>query len=171
MSALLGLVPRWAYALLVVAAMLGAAMLHGRHQGAAEVQARWNHADAVRAEAESAAIRDRLTENTALAVQQAATNAAITKVHNDEMGIVRRKLAAVVRMQLPAFCTGTGGVASPAGADSATRGAAPDPAGGLLPGRTETDLRTVILSMEETAATGRACQAFVRGDGMATPDM
>ena len=73
---------------------------------------------------------------------------------------------AAERMRKPAFCA-SAGPAAPAGAGGAEGGAAADPAGGLLPDAVERDIQALILQTEEAAATGRACQSFVRENGMA----
>lgn len=77
----------------------------------------------------------------------------------------RLKLSAE-RMRKPAFCA-SAGPAAPTGASSAEGGAAADPAGELLPDALARDIQALILHTEEVAATGRACQSFVRENGMA----
>ena len=72
---------------------------------------------------------------------------------------------AAERMRMPAFCA-RAGPAAPAGGSGADGGAATDPAGGLLPDAVARDIQALILQTEEVAATGRACQSFVRGNGM-----
>ena len=51
---------------------------------------------------------------------------------------------------------------SMAGTGGAEAGAAADPVGGLLPGAVARDIQDLILPRGTLAATGRACQAFVR---------
>ena len=68
---------------------------------------------------------------------------------------------AAERMRKPAFCA-SAGPAAPAGTDGAGSSAAADPAGGLLPDAVARDIQALILQTEEVAATGRACQTFVR---------
>ena len=70
------------------------------------------------------------------------------------------------RMRRPAFCASPGPAASP-NADGSAGGPAADPAGGLLPDAVARDIQALILQTEEVAATGRACQAFVRKSAMA----
>ena len=65
-------------------------------------------------------------------------------------------------MRKPAFCA-TARPAAPAGSNGAEGSAAADPASGLLPDAVARDIQALILQMEEVAAAGRACQAFVRG--------
>ena len=171
MSALLklaGKLPGWAYLVvaLLVAGAIGAAFLHahGVEQGRVTVQALWDADKTARAAAETKAVAQRVSENLAQAKKQAATALAITKAYDEEINDVRARLAAE-RMRKPAFCASTG-PAAPAGSDGAEGGAAADPAGGLLPDTVERDIQALILQTEGVAATGRACQAFVRDNGM-----
>ncbi|PKV42741.1 hypothetical protein CLU92_5480 [Janthinobacterium sp. 61] len=167
MSALVK-VPGWAYLVLVlvVVGAIGGAYLHsqGVTQGRAAVQALWNADKKTRAAAETKAVAQRVAENLVQARQQAATALAITKAYNEEINDVRARLAAE-RMRKPAFCASTG-PAAPAGSDGAEGGAAADPSGGLLPDAVARDIQALILQTEEVAATGRACQAFIRSNGM-----
>lgn len=172
MSALVklaGRVPSWLYGAVLACVLVGAGMLYQRAQGVAQgraaVQALWNTDKTTRAAAETKAEAQRAAENLAQARQQAVKAAAIKKVYDDEINDVRVRLAAE-RMRKPAFCA-SAGPAAPAGAGGAEGGAAADPAGGLLPDAVERDIQALILQTEEVAATGRACQAFVRGNGMA----
>ena len=130
------------------------------------MQAQWDADKKTRAAAETNAVARRAAENLAQARQQAAKAAAATKVYDDEINDVRARLAAAERMRKPAFCA-SAGPAAQAGASGAEGGAAADPAGGLLPDAVARDIRALILQTEEVAAAGRACQAFVRANGMA----
>lgn len=166
---LASMVPGWLYGAVLVCVVAGAGMLHqraqGNAQGRAAVQALWDADKQIRAAAEIKAVAQRAAENLAQARQQAATALAIKKVYDDEINDVRARLAAE-RMRKPAFCA-SAGPAAPAGASGPEGGAAADPAGGLLPDAVARDIQALILQTEEVAATGRACQAFVRGNGMA----
>ena len=170
LSKLAGKVPSWLYAAMLLYVLASAGMLHqrllGNAQGRAEVQALWDADKKTRAAAETKAVAQRAAENLAQARQQAAKVAAVTKVYDDEINDVRARLAAAERMRKPAFCA-SAGPAAPAGASGAQGGAAADPAGGLLPDAVARDIQALILQTEEAAATGRACQSFVRGNGMA----
>ena len=161
--------PGWLYltvALLAGAAVSGAYLHgHGAMQGRAAVQALWDADKAARAQAETKAVARRVAENLAQAKQQAATALAITKVYDEEISNVRARLAAE-RMRRPAFCASPGPAAS-AAANGTAGGAAADPAGGLLPDAVARDIQALILQTEEVAATGRACQAFLRKSAMA----
>ena len=168
MSALAKL-PGWLYlvAALLVAGAIGSSYLHahGVVQGKAIVQTLWDADKTARAAAETKAVAQRVAENLAQAKQQAATALAITKAYDEEINDVRARLATAERMRKPAFCASSG-PAVPAGASGAASGAAADSAGGLLPDPVARDIQALILQTEEVAATGRACQAFVRENGM-----
>lgn len=169
LAKLAGMVPGWLYGVLLVCVLAGAGMLHqralGNAQGRAAVQALWDADKQIRAAAEIKAVARRAAENLAQTRQQAAKAAAVTKVYDDEINDIRARLAAAERMRKPAFCASTGPAAQ-AGSGGAEGGAAADPAGGLLPDAVARDIQALILLMEEVAATGRACQAFVRGNGI-----
>ena len=169
MSALAKL-PGWLYltVALLVGAAVGAAYLHahGDAQGRAAVQALWDADEKVRMAAETKAVAQRVAENVALVAQQVATSVAITKAYDEEINSVRARLVDAERMRKPAFCA-SAGPAAPAGTDGASGSLAADLAGGLLPDAVARDIQTLILQTEEVAATGRACQAFVRENGMA----
>ena len=170
LAKLAGKVPGWLYGAMLVCVLAGVGMLHqralGNAQGRAAVQALWNADQKTRAAAETRAVAQRTVENLAQAQQQAASALAIKKVYDDEINAVRARLAAAERMRKPAFCASTG-PADPAGTSGAEGGIATDPAGGLLPDTVARDIQALILQTEKVAATGRACQAFVRENGMA----
>jgi len=170
LSKLAGKVPGWLYGALLVYILTSAGMLYqrllGNAQGRAEVQALWDADKKTRAAAETNAVAQRAAENLVLARQQAAKAAAVTKVYDEELNDVRARLAAAERMRKPAFCA-SAGPAAPAGASGAEGGASADTASGLLPDAVERDIQALILQTEEVAATGRACQTFVRENEMA----
>ena len=161
-------VPGWAYLVIVLVAVgaIGGAYLHsqGITQGRAAVQELWDADKKTRAAAETKAVAQRVAENMVLAKRQAATALAITKAYDEEINDVRARLASE-RMRKPAFCASVG-PAAPAGASGAESGDAANTASGLLPDAVARDIQALILHTEEVAATGRACQAFVRGNGM-----
>lgn len=170
LSKLAGTVPGWLYGAVLVCVLAGAGMLHqralGNAQGRAAVQLLWDADKKARAAAETKAEAKRTAENLAQARQQAAKAAAVKKVYDEEINDIRARLAAAERMRKPAFCA-SAGPAAPAGAGGAERGVAADPASGLLPDAVARDIQALILQTEEVAATGRACQAFVRANGLA----
>ena len=169
LSKLAGKVPSWLYATVLLYVLASAGMLYqrllGNAQGRAEVQALWDADKKTRAAAETKAVAQRAAENMAQAKQQAAKVAAVTKVYDDEINDIRARLAAAERMRKPAFCA-SAGPAAPAGGSGAEGGAAADPASGLLPDAVARDIQALILRTEEVAATGRACQAFVRANAV-----
>lgn len=173
MSALVkltGKVPGWLYGAFLMCVLAGAGMLYQRTQGVAQgraaVQALWDADKKKHVAAETKAVARRAAENLAQARQQAAKAAAIKEIYDDEINAVRARLAAAERMRKPAFCA-SAGPAAPAGASGAEGGTAADPASGLLPDAVARDIQALILQTEEVAATGRACQSFVRENGMA----
>ena len=167
---LAGKVPGWLYGATLLYVLAGTSMLYQRAQGVAQgraaVQALWDMDNKTRAAAETKAVAKRAAENLAQARQQAADAAAVKKVYDGEINDVRARLAAAERMRKPAFCA-SGGPAAPAGTNGAEGGPAADSSSGLLPDAVARDIQALILQTEEVAATGRACQAFVRGNGMA----
>ena len=169
LAKLAGRVPGWLYGAVLVCVLTGAGMLYQRAQGASQgraaVQALWDADKKTRVVAETKAVAQRAAENLAQARQQAAKAAAVTKVYDDEIKDIRARLSAAERMRKPAFCA-SAGPAGPAGVGGAEGGAAADSASGLLPDAVARDIQALILQTEEVAATGRACQAFVRENGM-----
>lgn len=113
---------------------------------------------------DAAAVMERAQANAAVEAVQAATNAVITKGKNDEIAKLRTRIAAAERMRQPAFCYQP---ASTAQAESAGSGHVTDTGSRLLPARVEQDIQALILKTEEAAATARACQTFVRENGLA----
>jgi hypothetical protein len=116
-----------------------------------------------RKQAESAAILTRIKNNERKVEQDKANSARIAKEHQREMEKVRADLAAE-RLRKPKWCDGPAEgteTDSPSGSNGA------DPASRLLPEAVESDIRRLIEETERAAATGRACQEFVRSNGMA----
>ena len=170
LAKLAGKVPSWLYGAMLACVLAGAGMLYQRAQGVAQgraaVQALWDADKKNRAAAETKAVAQRAAENVAKARQQAASALAVKKVYDDEINDIRARLAAAERMRKPAFCANAG-PAAPAGTSGPEGGAAADSASGLLPDAVARDIQALILQTEEVAATGRACQSFVRKNGMA----
>ncbi len=167
LARLAGKVPGWLYGAVLMCLLAGTGMLYqrmlGNAQGRAAVQAQWDADKQFRAAVETKAVAQRAAENLAQARQQAATSTVITNAYDEEINDVLSRLAAAAeRMRKPAFCA-SAGPAAPAGAGGAEGGAAADPSSGLLPDAVARDIQALILQTEEVAATGRACQAFVRG--------
>ncbi|OFJ49614.1 hypothetical protein BA896_012785 [Janthinobacterium lividum] len=169
LGTLAGKLPGWLYGAVLLCVLAGAGMLHqrslGTAQGRAAVHTLWDAERQIRTAAETKAVARRAAENLAQAKQQAANALAITKAYDEEINDVRARLAAAERMRKPAFCA-SAGPAAPAGTSGTEGGAAADPTSGLLPDAVARDIQTLILRTEEVAATGRACQSFVRENGM-----
>lgn len=126
--------------------------------GAGRVQGKWEESKAQIAQAQDAAIIQRVTENQTLIDKYAADNAAITKAKNEEIAAVRSSLAVSLRR-------GTGICARPTRAPevSATgSGNEANPASGAFRDDVARDIGAALMEMEEVAATARACQSFVR---------
>lgn len=146
----------------LLAAVVGLLWI-GHHYGAQGVQAKWDRETAERRQAENAAILTRIKNNERKIEQDKINSARIAKEHKNEMDQIRAALAAE-RLRKPAWCDGSAEGAqanSPNGSDGA------DPAGRLLPPAVEQTVRRLIEETERAAAAGRACQEFVRSNGMA----
>lgn len=126
--------------------------------GADHMESKWNSDIAKIAQAQDAAIIQRVTENQALIDKYAADNVAITKVKNEEIAAVRSSLAVSLRR-------GAGICARPSSAPEATAAGssnATSPASELFRDDIQRDLVEAIAKAEEVAATARACQSFVK---------
>lgn len=162
---LLRLVPGWLYAVIACLALAAAGGAYERHEGAASVQALWDADKVERAAAGAKAIANAIAENAVLATQQAATAAAITKAHDAEIISLRARIDAAPRLRIGAGVCG--GAATSADSSSTASGTGADPAGRILSDELDGDVKALILQSEMAAETGRACQAFVRVNGMA----
>jgi hypothetical protein len=122
------------------------------------------HAAAVseRAARDGVAIVARVQENAAVSIKQDAINAVLTKAKNEELAPVLRRIATERVRVGPAICGPTAApeAESPASSDSG------DSSGRLVPSDSERDLRALTEAVEKDLATGRACQAFVRENGL-----
>lgn len=145
-------------ALLFMLALFGT----GYWQGSKHVQRKWDADKMAVAEAQAAAIMERVANNQLLIDKQAADRATITKDHNEELATVRADAAKRLRRG-KAICSGP---SSQSTAQDAGSGNAADTGGGFFPESTDRDLRALMLRMEEVAATGRACQAGAIANGM-----
>lgn len=146
-------------AALALAAVLAAAHVWSVH---AADQRGFDRAVAQRAASDAKAVLAHTAENAATAVKQAATNTTITKAKNDEIApVVQRIYVDRVRVG-PGICpaAGSANTESPAGGDGPAAGVR------MVSQRTEADIRELETKVETFLATGRACQAFVRENGM-----
>lgn len=144
----------------LVLAIFGA----GHHMGARGVQIDWDADKLARTSRENDAIRARIEQNTGIAAKQEASNATITKAKNEELApVVQRIYVDRVRVG-PALC---GGSTATAKAESTGSGDGTDTGGRVVSSDLERDLRALEVRVEEALATGRACQAFIRENGLA----
>jgi len=154
--------------LALVAALVGGYFAWHHHvfaQGEESMKAEWDADKAARVQADNSAILTRVKNNERELDQQHIDNANITKVHDDEISTVRAALAHSERLRIgAALC---GGLTAPAKAASAGSGDAADPPGRLVQPIVQRDIDTLKLAVETDLATGRACQAFARANGMA----
>lgn len=122
----------------------------------------YDAAVAKRAAADALAVLKRTEENVALAERQGATNLKITEAKHEELAPVRERIV-VERVRVgTAIC----GPAAAPDAESAAGGDSADPPGRLVREDAERDLVALKLAVEEDLATGRACQAFLRENGL-----
>jgi len=140
-------------------ALLAAAHIHQVHAARA---AGFRDAVDLRAARDANATTARLRENLATGAKQDASNIIITKAKNEELApVVRRIYVDRVRVG-----TGVCGPSSPAQTEGPAGGDRADPPGRLVREDVERDLRALKEAVEQDLATGRACQAFVRENGL-----
>jgi hypothetical protein len=150
---------------LVLIVLAVAGWLGLQHYGAQRFEDGRQNAIAERAQADARAVLVRTQENTVVAARQDATNTNITKEKDDEIADLRRRLAAAPRMRVgPAVCADR----PPTGADpeSAAGGNGADPPATVVSAAADRDLKQLILDVERDLATGRACHAFIRDNGL-----
>lgn len=151
----------------VLAAILFAVVgtLGARAYGAHRYDAGHAAAVAERAQVDAAAVLKRTRENATQATRQHETNAHITKEKDDEIADLRRRLAAAPRLRVgPSVCPDR--PAAPAQAESPAGSDGADPSPRLVSSRADADFKQLIEAVEQDLATGRACQAFVRENGL-----
>ena len=146
----------------VVAALL-AVFFAGHHMGARDVQMEWDADKLTRSTATNGAMTQRIQKNTTVAERQAATNTTITKANNEELAPVVQRIY-VDRVRVGA---GSCGPAAPAEAAGTGGSDGADPSGRLVREDVERDTRALTEAVEQDLATGRACQAFIRENGLA----
>jgi hypothetical protein len=116
-----------------------------------------------RAAADALAVSKRLKENAATGVKQAASNATITKVKNEEIAPVRERIVTKRVYVGSAICSGP---TTPTDSKSAASSDGTNPSGRLVRADVERDIRALKLAVEEDLATGRACQSFLRDNSL-----
>lgn len=123
----------------------------------------FERATSERAARDAVAIVTRVSDNAALSLKHDTVNRIITKVKNEEVApVVQRIYVDRVRVG-----TGTCGPASSADTPGAGGSNGANPPGRLVREDVERDTRALTEAVEQDLATGRACQAFVRENGMA----
>ncbi|MET0983544.1 MAG: hypothetical protein ABWY02_15670 [Telluria sp.] len=155
-------VERILFGLILLAGLLVLGTLGVRWYGARQFAA--GHAAAVgeRAEADAVAVLRRTEENSVLVASQGAINLRITEAKNEEMQPVRERIVTQRVYVGSAIC----GPAAAPDAESAAGSDGADPPGRLVREDAERDLVTLKLAVEEDLAIGRACQAFLRENGL-----
>ena len=156
---------RWLAGLIVAATLLVVAGLGVKWYGAHRYDDGRAAAIEERAQVDAAAVLERTRANAAQAAHQDETNVTIMKEKDDEIADLRRRLAATPRLRVgPSVCPDRPAAPtqaeSPAGSDGA------DPSPGLVSARADADFKQLIEDVEQDLATGRACQAFVRENGL-----
>jgi len=151
--------------LLLAIGIIIAALLGAKYYGARQFAA--GHAAAVdeRARSDAGAVLTRARDNAVLATRQDKTNSANTKVKDDEVTDLRKRLAAAGRLRVgPTVCPGR--PAAPAQAKSTAGGDGADSSTGLVSARADADFKQLIEAVETDLATGRACQRFLEANNL-----
>ncbi len=149
---------------LLLAVLASGGWLGLTHYGDVQFEAGRQDAIAERAAADAEATRKRNEANAALAVRQAVSNATITEKKHEELQPVRERIV-TQRVYVGAAVCGDGPSAA-AQAESAAGGIGANSPGRLVREDVERDLVALKLAVEEDLATGRACQATLRENGM-----
>jgi prophage endopeptidase len=145
-------------AVLLVTALASAVGLYGAHKYAQGHEA----AVSERAAQDALAIIKRTSDNAALSIKQEISNATITKTKNEELSPVRERIVTQRVYVGSAIC----GLATPTKAESTAGSDGTDSPGRLARSDVDRDLRELMLAAEEDLATGRACQRFLRENGL-----
>jgi prophage endopeptidase len=147
-------------ALVLAGALAGAGVAYHHHV----YQQGFDAAVEERAARDLAAVVNRVGENTAIGIKQDSLNKFLTKDKDEKLApVVQRIYVDRVRVG-PAICVGP---AAPAQAESAGGSDGTDTGGRLVRSDIERDLRALKVAVEKHFATGRTCQAFVTGNGLA----
>ena len=116
-----------------------------------------------RAARDAVAIIARTQDNAVLSIKQATINTIITETKNEEISPVVQRIY-IDRVRVGAGTCGPAGTADAVGAGGSDGANSP---GRLVRDDVERDTRALTEAVEQDLATGRACQAFVRENGMA----
>ena len=142
--------------------MLTVAVIGVRWYGDMQYQAGRTEAAEERAAADALAILRRTEENVVQAQSQGAAYLKITEVKNEEMAPVRERIV-TQRVYVGSAICGPATTTEDVGADSGDKA---NPARRLVREDAQRDLVALKLAVEEDLATGRACQAFLRENGL-----
>jgi prophage endopeptidase len=145
-------------AALLIAAGVGIICAHS-----AGDQEGFERATSERAARDAVAIVARVRDNAVLSIKQENINQIITRTKNEETAPVVQRIY-VDRVRVGA---GTCGSTSAAATDGASVSDGANSSGRLVRDDVERDTRALTEAVEQDLATGRACQAFVRENGMA----
>lgn len=153
----------WQGIALVLAVLLVVAGVGIIYAHSAGDQEGFERATSERAARDAVAIVGRVRDNAVLSIKQDNINQIITRTKNEEIAPVVQRIY-VDRVRVGA---GTCGSASATVTDGASVSDGTDPPGWLVREDVERDTRALSEAVERDLATGRACQAFVRENGMA----
>lgn len=148
--------------LIVLAGLLVVGAIGLRWYGAVQYQAGRTAAVEERAAADALAVLRRTEENAVLAQHQGETNLKITEAKHEELAPVRERIV-VERVRVGAAICGP---AAAPDAEGTAGGDGANPPGRLVREDAERDLVSLKLAVEEDLATGRACQSFLRENGL-----
>lgn len=151
----------WQGIALVLASLLAAAGVGIVYAHSAGDQEGFERATSERAARDAVAIFARVRDNAVLSIKQDNINQIITRTKNEELAPVVQRIY-VDRVRVGAGTCGSAGAADANGA-----GDDADSPGRLVRDDVERDTRALTEAVEQDLATGRACQAFVRENGMA----
>ena len=153
----------WRCTALVLASLLVAAGVGIVYAYSAGDQEGFERATSERSAHDAVAIVARVRDNAVLSIKQDNINQIITRTKNEEIApVVQRIYVDRVRVG-----TGTCGPAGAANADGTSGGDGANSSGRLVREDVERDTRALTDAVEQDLATGRACQEFVRENGMA----
>lgn len=143
--------------------LLTVAVIGVRWYGDMQYQAGRTAAVEERAAADALAVLRRTEENVVLAQSQGAAYLKITERKNEELAPVRERIV-TQRVYVGSAICGPATTTEDAGAGG---GDEANPARWLVREDAERDIRALKATVEEHLATGRACQAVLRENGLA----
>jgi hypothetical protein len=155
---------RWLCGLIVMTALVAVGSVAVHAYGAHRFDDGRAAAIEERAQADAAAVLKRTRENATRAGDQAASNATITEKKHEEIQPVRERIVTRRVYVGSALCGDR--PPAPAEAQGAAGGDEADSSRRLVRPDVERDLVALKLAVEEDLATGRACQALLKDEGM-----